>query len=196
MQAVSFRIRRLLLVMIVFLGAQMIAQPAALAQEELPDVPEGDFRLVVKEAFIIEQMEGQFRSLINNLSAYGIPMEEPVIDLRPGNKIDVSATTELPLGNRTLSVRPTVTIALAAEDNQMTLSIESVSLEGLALPASLIAPQIEGIQEQLQTQINSALRSAARLGGLELVAIGTTEEVLILDFDFTLEFYRTDEAVE
>ncbi len=171
----------------------LLSTVTAHAQESIPEVPTGDFRLVVKEAFIIEQIEGQFKSFIQNISAYGIPIGDPEIDLKAGNKIEISATTELPLGSRTLEVRPTVVIGLSAEDNQMMFTVESVRLEGMALPASLIAPQIEGIQAGLQEQINVALIQTARLSGLELVAIHTTEDLIMLDFDFTLEFYQTEE---
>lgn len=192
MRRIGRRLAGVLLAMTV-LFTQWPAIAPAYAQERIPEIPDGDFRFVVKEDFIVEQMEGQFKSFIEDLSAYGIPIGDPEIDLKDDNMIEVSATTELPLGTRTLEVRPTVVILLAAEDNQMTLTVESVRLEGLALPASLIAPQIEGIQEQLQEQLNTTLVQTQRLIGLELAAIYTTEEVLILDFDFNLEFYRVDD---
>jgi hypothetical protein len=181
--------RLTLLVVLVFLCTASL-QSVVFAQEELPP---GDFRIVIRESFLLEQMETQFQPILNNLPSYGIPLEEPAINLLPDNRIAVSATTQVPFLNRPVTVRPTVTIALAAENNRMSLEIESVNLEGIALPAALIAPQIEGIQTQLETQINLVLEQFSRIFELELVGIGTTEDLLILDFEFNYEFYRFDQ---
>jgi hypothetical protein len=190
MHRIKARAARLtLLIVLVFLCTASL-QTVVFAQEELPP---GDFRLVIKEAFILEQMETQFKPLLDNLSNYGIPLEDPVIDLQDNNRIAISATTEVPFLNRPVTVRPTLLVALAVEDNRMTFDIERIDLEGISLPAALIAPQIEGIQQQLETQINMALQQFSRLIGLELVSIGTTEDLLILDFDFNYEFYRFDQ---
>ena len=184
------------MVTLLFSLSTLLLQPTALAQDEVSEIPAGDFRLVVREEFIVEQLETQFGPFIDNLSAYGLPMEDPAIDLRADSRIDVSVTTELPFGDRTVSMRPTVTVALAAVDNQMSLAIEGVSLEGLSLPGNLLAPQLEEVQQQLEEQINEALAQVARLGGLELVYIATTEDLLILDFNFSLAFYQLEPESE
>lgn len=181
------------LIVVLLLSISMLLVPtAAIAQEEIPELPVGDFRLILKEEFILNQLETQVLPFLGNLSAYGLTLEDPEIDLRDGNRIDISVTTELPVGNRTLSVRPTISIGLAAEDNQMSLTIEGISLQGLALPATLLGPQVETFQEQAEIQINQALIAIERLGGISLAYIGTTEDLLILDFNFDLQFYETN----
>jgi hypothetical protein len=166
------------------------------AQEDTPELPVGDFRLLIKEEFILEQIETQLAPFTESLSAYGLTLSDPSIDFRDNNRIDVSATTELPLGNNTITVRPTVTVAITAANNQMSIAIEGVTLEGMALPGALLGPQLESFQEQAQTQINEALVAVERLGGLELAYIGTTEDLLILDFNFNLQFYELDQDEE
>jgi hypothetical protein len=179
-----------LLVVLILSISMLLVPAAALAQEETPELPVGDFRLVIKEEFILEQLETQIMPFIGSLSAYGLTLEDPELDLRDGNVIDISITTELPMGNRTLSVRPTISIGLAVEDNQLSLIIEGISLQGLALPAALLGPQIEAFQEQAEIQINEALFSIERLSGISLAYIGTTEDLLILDFNFDLQFFE------
>ena len=149
---------------------------------------------MIKEEFILEQLETQVLPLLGNLSAFGLVLEDPSIDLRDDNVIDVSVTTELPVGNTPLTVRPTVSIGVAAAENQLSLTIEGVSLEGLALPATLLGPQIETFQETAEIQINEALIAVERLGGISLAYIATTEDLLILDFNFDLQFYEIDPA--
>ncbi len=156
-------------------------------------VPDGDFRITIREDFIIEQMTGQFQPFLTSLSVGGMPIEEPAIDLRPDNRIDVSATTVVPFLNTDVTVRPTITVAIFVEENQMQFSVETISLEGVALPGNLITPQIEELQQQVQGRINEGLSDMARLFGVELVDIITTEEVMMIDFDFTLEFFQFDQ---
>ena len=163
------------------------------AQEEIPEMPVGDFRLVLTEAFLVEQLETQIAPFIDELSVYGFTISDPEINLRDGNRIDVSVTTDLPLGNQTLTVRPTVTVAVAAADNEMSFTIEGISMEGLALPASLSGSQLEEVQTQGQEQINKLLATISRLGGIEMVYIGTTDDLLILDFNFDLKFYELNQ---
>jgi hypothetical protein len=183
------------LMIVLLLGIILLLTPSAVtAQEESPDLPVGDFRLVIKEEFILEQLETQVLPLLGNLSAFGLTLQDPSIDLRNDNVIDVSVTTDLPVGNNTLTVRPTVSIGVAAAENQLSLTIEGVSLEGLALPASLLGPQIESFQEAAEIQINEALIAVERLGGISLAYIATTEDLLILDFNFDLQFYEIDPA--
>jgi hypothetical protein len=180
------------LIVVLLLSMSMLLAPTtAIAQAQIPELPVGDFRLVIKEEFILEQLETQVIPFLGNLSAYGLTLEEPEINLRDGNVIDISVTTELPMGNRTLSVRPTISIGLTAEDNQLSLTIEGISLQGLALPATLLGPQVEAFQDQAEMQINQALIAIERLGGISLAYIGTTEDLLILDFNFDLQFYET-----
>lgn len=178
-----------LIVVLLVIGS-LLAPPAALAQEEIPELPVGDFRLIIKEEFILQQLETQVLPLLGSLSAFGMPLEDPSIDLRDDNVIDVSITTELPVGNATLTVRPTVSIGVVAAENQLSLTIEGVSLEGLALPATLLGPQIETFQGEAERQINEALVAVERLGGVSLAYIATTEDLLILDFNFDLQFYE------
>jgi hypothetical protein len=179
------------LLVVLLLSISMVMAPSTVtAQEGTPELPVGDFRLVIKEEFILEQLETQVIPFIGSLSAYGLTLEDPAINLRDDNLIDISVTTELPVGNRTLTVRPTISIAVAAAENQLTMVIEGVSLEGLALPATLLGPQVESFQEQAEVQINQALLAVERLGGISLAYIGTTEDLLILDFNFDLQFYE------
>ncbi len=172
----------------------LLATPGTVrAQGEIPEMPVGDFRLVLTEAFLVEQLETQIAPFIDELSVYGFTISDPAIDLRDGNLIDVSMTTDLPLGNQTLTVRPTVTVAVTAVDNEMSFTIEGISMEGLALPASLLGSQLEEVQTQGQEQINKLLATVARLGGIEMVYIGTTDDLLILDFNFDLTFYEMNQ---
>lgn len=159
------------------------------AQEITTDVPVGDFRLLFKEEFILEQIETQLAPFAEGLTVMGMPLSDPSVDFRENNRIDVSVTTELPFGGNPVTVRPTVTVAMTATNNQIEIAIEGVSLEGLALPPALLGAQLEPIQAQAQTRINEALVAVERLLGLELAYIGTTEDLLIVDFNFNLLFY-------
>lgn len=165
-------------------------------ESDIPEMPVGDFRIVLTEAFLIEQIETQVEPFIDSLSAYGFTISDPEINLRAGNRIDVTVTTDVPLGGRVLTVRPTVTVALAAADNAMTIEIEGIAMEGLALPASLLGSQLEDVQVQGEAQINEMLVLVERLGGIELAYIGTTEDTLVLDFNFDLTFYDLGNAEE
>ena len=161
---------------------------AANAQDGVPEMPQGDFRVVFTEAFLVEQLETQIAPFIDNLSAYGFTISDPEIDLRDDNRIDVTVTTDVPLGSRTLTVRPTVTVALSAADNEMSIAIEEISMEGLSLPTSLLGEQLETVQAEGQVQINELLTIVERLGGIELAYVGITEDLLVLDFNFDLTF--------
>lgn len=171
-------------------------QPTALAQEAEPELPVGDFRLLIKEEFILEQFETQLAPFAEELSAYGLTLSDPSIDFRDNNRIDVSATTELPLANTTITVRPTVTVAITAANNQMSILIEGVTMEGLALPATLLGAQLEGVQKQAEVQINEALIAVAQYFDIELAYVGTTEDLLILDFNFNFRFFNFDRDAE
>lgn len=183
-------VRMLLVLSFVLLSLVLgIAPTSVRAQSDIPEMPVGDFRIVLTEAFLVEQLETQIMPFIADLSAYGFTISDPEINLRDGNRIDVTVTTDVPLGNRTLTVRPTVTVAISAADNEMSIEIEGIAMEGLALPANLLGSQLETVQAQGQVQINELLTIVERLGGIELAYVGTTEDMLVLDFNFDLTFY-------
>lgn len=193
-------------------GAALISswgQPGiSLAQEEpapeeadveeviLPDVqplPAGDFRLVFRESFLLEQLETQVLPYISGFSAGDLFVENPAIDLRPDNVIDISADTELALGDNILPLRPTISMSIAAEENRISLTIEAVTVQGVRLPAALLASQLQPLQDLAEEQINFALTQAADVASLELVRIETTEDLIALDFNFGFQFFVTGE---
>ena len=73
-----------------------------------------------------------------------------------------------------------ISITLAAGDNQLDLTIGTIQLSGATVPASMLGGQIGPIEQMAEEQVNLALTNLAESAGLELVGVSTTETLIMV----------------
>lgn len=170
------------------MGCSLIATPAPTATPVIvpppapgndPNAP--DLRVSIAEKYAQKEMLASLQA--------DKTLQKPVLDFQPGNRIRASATVVTPvprevpvLGGQTITVRPTIVLTFQVVSNRMVVAIESVDLGGLALPRSVVEPQLEQIRKEIESQANQTIQRAVAGTNLKLVAGSTTEDSLVVDF--------------
>ncbi len=136
-------------------------------------------RVTVTESFISYMLTTP--TVQDIVAGLPTPVEIRGIDFKPDNRIDLTVFTELPAPFGATEL--TLTIALAAANDDLTLTIETLTVRGASLPANnpLLAPQIAPIQEQMQTAASDGLAGLADSAGLVLSGIRTTDTLIIVE---------------
>lgn len=167
------RIVMLMLAVGLLVGSSLTPQPA-LAQETATS----DIRITITESFIAHMLTTP--PVQEMLAGLPTPVQNPRLDLKSGNQLDLTINTVLPppFGETDL----TLTISLAVANSDLTLTIETLTIRGASLPANnpLLAGQIAPIQEQIQTAASDGLAGLTESAGLELAGLSTTDTLIMV----------------
>jgi hypothetical protein len=171
MPKVFTRIASLMLAVTLLVGS-FLAPQAALAQA----TPPSDIRITVTESFIGYMLETQLSESLDDMP---IPLENPRINLRPDNKVDLTVRTVLQgLG----TIEPTITIGLAVQGDRLLVTLETLTNRGVSMPMTmpLLAGQIGPVQEMLQAQVDEALAGLSESAGVAISGIRTTDTLITI----------------
>jgi hypothetical protein len=138
--------------------------------------PPSDIRITITESFINHILT---TPMVTDITAgLPTPVEIRGLNLLPENRLDLTVFTELPAPFGATEL--TLTIALTAADQDLTVTIETLTIRGASLPANnpLLAGQIAPIQQQIQTAASDGLAGLAESAGLTLSGISTTETLI------------------
>jgi hypothetical protein len=171
MQKVLTRMVALMLAVSLLVGSSLAPQ-SVLAQTP----SQSDIRITITESFIAYLLETQLDDALEDMP---IPLENPRVDLKPDNKIDLTVLTVLQgLG----SIEPTITIGLAVEGNRLLVTLETLTNRGVSMPMTmpLLAGQIGPVQEGLQATVDEALAGLTESAGLAISGIRTTDTLITI----------------
>jgi len=135
-------------------------------------------RITITESFVSHILTTP--AVTDVLATLPTRVENPRIDIKPDNKINLSIFTELPppFGETDL----TLTLGIAAANGTLTINIETLTIRGASLPANnpLLAPQIAPIQDQIQTAVTDGLAGLSDSAGLTISGFSTTETLIVV----------------
>ncbi len=103
-------------------------------------------------------------------------LSNPDVQLLPGNRANV--TVDLRMFN-TLTVRPTVTLALTVQNHKIHSQIIATQFSGFSAPASVVESRLRYVENQMELTINSQLLANLSEAGLQLDSLQTTNTQLI-----------------
>ncbi|MEZ4636993.1 MAG: hypothetical protein R2873_16660 [Caldilineaceae bacterium] len=164
-------------IVVLFLAASLLLGPSLAPQQALAQ--SSDIRITITEDFVSYILTQPM--VTDVLATLPTPVENPRINVKPDNKIDLTIFTELPppFGATEL----TLTLGMTAANGDLTVTIETLTIRGASLPANnpLLAPQIAPIQEQIQSAVSDGLAGLGDSAGLQLSGFSTTETLIIVE---------------
>jgi hypothetical protein len=161
-----------------FMGVQFsLSAPSAFAQA--PDT-DADIQITLSEQFIASQVSQQVNALLATQAGLQFQVQNPEVNLQPNNRIGVSASVSMPLWGMMVDLAPVIILSVTAQDNQVSLQIAEVDLEGVALPIQIFSQQLRQAEVMAEQQANIALQQLAAQTNMQLVSISTTDDSLTL----------------
>jgi hypothetical protein len=172
-------------IVILMLAVGLLAGTSLTPQSAVAQTTPSAIRITITESFINHMLTTPM--VTDVLAGLPTPVEIRGLNILPDNRLDLTVFTALPppFGATEL----TLTIALAAANQDLTLTIETLTIRGASLPASnpLLAGQIAPIQAQIQTAASDALAGLADSAGLVLSGINTSETLITIQMSATQE---------
>lgn len=135
-----------------------------------PATTNPEVQILVDQAYVSK--------IVNNEISKDPNFSNAVVDLRPPNLALITMDVSI---SSLLTVRPTVTLAFAASNNQVQIQITRVEMGGYSIPLSLLQGPLDNITQMIQNQINAPTDAMQQQTGLELTHVSATDTDLILD---------------
>jgi hypothetical protein len=119
---------------------------------------------------------------LNAQIAAGVPqggdISNPRVDLHPGEVADFTADLRTNFGVLT----PRASVRFSVRNGRVVMDVLGVDVGGMALPASLIQPQVDNLKATAEAELNRQLDAIRASGGLTLQSLRTTEDTLTVYF--------------
>lgn len=101
-----------------------------------------------------------------------------MVDLRPPNLALITLDVKI---NAFMTVRPTVTLAFEATNNQVEIQVTKIEMGRFSIPLSLIQGPINNLTQMTQQRINALTDAMQQQTGLELTRVRATDMDLVLN---------------
>lgn len=128
---------------------------------------------------VVTLSERFFNKQIADKMPAGGQVQNAEIDLHANNTANVTATVQV---NSQVRVSPNASVQLGVQNGRIVVDITKVDVGGLALPNSMIEPQINQLKQTAENQLNSQLAQFEQTTGLKLQSLSTTENSLTVFF--------------
>jgi hypothetical protein len=160
------------------------AQPSA-APTPLPvDQTEGvDLRIEIEESFLANLLADQLATpgLIPEQEGLDVVLEEPTVDLVPGDLVRLTVSLDLDVYGITVAARPTVGVRITAEDGSVMVEAAGVGLGDVNFPLDAVADQLAPVEEQIRVGLAGALQGVTDATGLQVKSVLIANDTLYLD---------------
>jgi hypothetical protein len=133
--------------------------------------PEPAIKVIIQESYIQERMEEEVED--------DPTFSHPVIDLRAPNLALITVNTRV---NTFITVRPTATVEFDVNDEEVTVDVVRLDINGLNVPRAFVERQINELREQIQDELND-LTGALTDANLRLSGISATDDTLIISLE-------------
>lgn len=135
-----------------------------------PAIDNPEVQIYVDQAYVSK--------IVNNEIKKEPDFSNAVVDLRPPNLALI--TLDVRVGSF-ITVRPTVTLAFEASNNQVQIQITRIEMGGFSVPLSLIQGPLNNLTQMTQQRINALTDAMQQQTGLELTRVSATDTDLVLN---------------
>jgi hypothetical protein len=133
----------------------------------------------VQDSPVIQIMvqESYINTLVKEALKDNPILSNPVVDLHSGNAASVTVNLQLA---GTLSLKPTAMLHFGVVNHRVVIDITEITVQGFAIPTSIIRPQLQTVTDDMEAQINQVVGAMEKETGLELTSLNTSETQLII----------------
>jgi hypothetical protein len=125
----------------------------------------------------INVTESYVNTLVKDALKDNPMLSNPVVDLHNGDTASVAVNLQFA---GALSLRPTAQLHFTVVNNRVQIEITEITVQGFAIPTSVIRPQLQTVTSDMESQINQVIVAMENETGLELTSLKTTETELII----------------
>jgi hypothetical protein len=104
-------------------------------------------------------------------------LSNPVVDLHSGDTASVTVNLQLA---GALSLKPTAMLHFSVVNHRVVIDITEITVQGFAIPTSIIRPQLQTVTDDMEAQINQVIGAMENETGLVLTSLNTSETQLII----------------
>lgn len=126
-------------------------------------------QIMVQEAYI--------NTLVKEALKDNPMLSNPVVDLHSGDTASVTVNLQLA---GALSLKPTAMLHFGVVNNRVVIDITEITVQGFAIPTSIIRPQLQTVTDDMEAQINQVIGAMENETGLVLTSLNTSETQLII----------------
>ena len=126
-------------------------------------------RILVDESYV--------NTLVKDALKDNPMLSNPVVDLRSGDTASVTVNLQFA---GALSLKPTALLHFTVVNNRVEIEIIKITVQGIAIPTSVIRPQLQTVTSDMESQINQVIVAMENETGLQLTSLNTSETELII----------------